>query len=219
MGKTILDFSDVASEAPSALAKGEIVINTADQLLYYKDSSETIGSIKLDGAIGDVLLTASASGSSSVAFESNIDSTYDHYVFEFSNVVTSTGGAILRIQTAPTGGGYATGVGAYTYSQIIMGSSDVSVSGLADTNGIHIPLFYGAGGNGSSGRVVLYSPSNTTQEKTITCLAGGVDNLGNTDLVITAGTRKGVVQDIGKLRFNSSAGTITSGEFKMYGMK
>jgi len=172
-----------------------------------------------------LLQTQTASSSSTIDFTSNIDSTYDSYVFKFINCHPATDNAEFQVNFRDGGSSFdATKTTTYFRSFHNEGDTDTGVSyntshDLAQGTG-HATLGEDIGnGNdeGLSGILTLYNPSSTTFVKhfisrlqtyngsdySVDCFVGGYAN------VTTA---------VDGVQFKFSSGNIDSGDIKLYGI-
>ena len=180
-------------------------------------------------ASGDMnLITTNtiSSGVSSSSFTSNIDSTYDTYMFKFINLHPATNN--IKFQYNFTTDGTNFNVTKTTTFFLAYHAEDGSATTLAyDANsdlaqGTGYQFFGNDVGNdndqGISGTMFLFSPSNTTFVKhfmTETSVANQADLMVN---VRTAGYCN-TTSAITGVDFKSSSGNIDSGVIKMYGLR
>ena len=178
---------------------------------------------------GDMVLLATntiTSGVSSSSFTSNIDSTYDTYMFKFINLHPATNN--IKFQYNFTTDGTNFNVTKTTTFFLAYHAEDGSATTLAyDANsdlaqGTGYQFFGNDVGNdndqGISGTMFLFSPSNTTFVKhfmTETSVANQADLMVN---VRTAGYCN-TTSAITGVDFKSSSGNIDSGVIKMYGLR
>ena len=179
-------------------------------------------------ASGDMnLITTNtiSSGVTSSSFTSNIDSTYDTYMFKFINLHPATNN--IKFQYNFTTDGTNFNVTKTTTFFLAYHAEDGSASTLAyDTNsdlanGTGYQFFGNDVGNdndqGISGTMFLFSPSNTTFAKhfmTVTSVANQADLMVN----VYTGGYCNTTSAITGVDFKSSSGNIDSGVIKMYGL-
>ena len=172
-----------------------------------------------------LLASSSASSSSSVDFESSIDSTYGVYKFVFYDVIPATDDAILWLRVSTDGGStYATSsyhsgmhVTWHTGGGAIESATNAMICN-ADTATRGIDS--GDTAAGISGEMYVFNPSSSSTYAKI---------VGRTSHLITdtstflsnegGGFYYGATSAIDAVRFLMSSGNIASGEFKMYGLK
>jgi|TARA_R100000353_G_scaffold59334_1_gene47076 hypothetical protein len=179
-------------------------------------------------ASGDMnLITTNtiSSGVTSSSFTSNIDSTYDTYMFKFINLHPATNN--IKFQYNFTTDGTNFNVSKTTTFFLAYHAEDGSASTLAyDTNsdlanGTGYQFFGNDVGNdndqGISGTMFLFSPSNTTFAKhfmTVTSVANQADLMVN----VYTGGYCNTTSAITGVDFKANSGNIDSGVIKMYGL-
>ena len=198
-------------------------------LVKYNNNSISAVTAAASIPSGDmVLLTTNtiSSGVSSSSFTSNIDSTYDTYVFKFINIHAATLNSQFHFQVS-TDGGSSYGVTATTTNFISAHNEAGNSTALAYQTGYDLAqstsysLITGENGTendeSSSGILHLFSPSNTTfvkhfisRHQQYTSGDYSYDNYSagyfNTTSAINA------------IDFKMSSGNIDSGVIKMYGL-
>jgi hypothetical protein len=179
-------------------------------------------------ASGDMnLITTNtiSSGVTSSSFTSNIDSTYDTYMFKFINLHPATNN--IKFQYNFTTDGTNFNVSKTTTFFLAYHAEDASATTLAyDTNsdlanGTGYQFFGNDVGNdndqGISGTMFLFSPSNTTFAKhfmTVTSVANQADLMVN----VYTGGYCNTTSAITGVDFKANSGNIDSGVIKMYGL-
>jgi hypothetical protein len=179
-------------------------------------------------ASGDMnLITTNtiSSGVTSSSFTSNIDSTYDTYMFKFINLHPATNN--IKFQYNFTTDGTNFNVSKTTTFFLAYHAEDASATSLAyDTNsdlanGTGYQFFGNDVGNdndqGISGTMFLFSPSNTTFAKhfmTVTSVANQADLMVN----VYTGGYCNTTSAITGVDFKANSGNIDSGVIKMYGL-
>ena len=179
-------------------------------------------------ASGDMnLITTNtiSSGVTSSSFTSNIDSTYDTYMFKFINLHPATNN--IKFQYNFTTDGTNFNVTKTTTFFLAYHAEDASATTLAyDTNsdlanGTGYQFFGNDVGNdndqGISGTMFLFSPSNTTFAKhfmTVTSVANQADLMVN----VYTGGYCNTTSAITGVDFKANSGNIDSGVIKMYGL-
>ena len=178
---------------------------------------------------GDLVLLATnniTSGVSSSSFTSNIDSTYNTYMFKFINLHPATNN--IKFQYNFTTDGTNFNVSKTTTFFLAYHAENGSATTLAYdansdlANGTGYQFFGNDVGNdndqGISGTMFLFSPSSTTFVKhfiTETSVANQADLMVN---VRTAGYCN-TTSAITGVDFKSTSGNIDSGVIKMYGLR
>ena len=180
--------------------------------------SDNFGSMTL-------LQTHTASNSSTIDFTSNIDSTYDSYVFKFIDIHPATNGADLKVGFRDGGSNYdATKTTTY-FSAYHNEAGDTS--GLAydtgedlaqSTNFQNICKGIGNGNDESgSGFLQLFNPSSTVFVKHFISNAVSYEANDYVLNIYTAGYCN-VTSAIDGVQFSMNTGTIESGVIKLYGI-
>jgi len=166
-----------------------------------------------------LLATASASASASVEFTSGIDSTYDHYIIEIANLTTSNNGA-LELHYSTDGGSTYLSSGYGYANHHMFASTGAAVANSASFP--YIPLTNNlstTSGLASSGIVHLFEPSNTSSETyTIIDFINWSGSSGNL-LINHVGGTNSTTSAVTAVRFVKTSGTITTGGFKLYGVR
>ena len=177
------------------------------------------------GAINLITTNTISSGVTSSSFTSNIDSTYDTYMFKFINLHPATNN--IKFQYNFTTDGTNFNVSKTTTFFLAYHAEDGSASTLAYdsnsdlANGTGYQFFGNDVGNdndqGISGTMFLFSPSNTTFAKhfmTVTSVANQADLMVN----VYTGGYCNTTSAITGVDFKANSGNIDSGVIKMYGL-
>ena len=198
----LLDEDDLVSDSASA-------VPTQQSVKAYVDGSGT--PIWLETKI--------AAADATIDFTTGIDATYDSYVIEVIDLITATDGASLLLRTSTDAGAtFDNGASDYKYvgqrQEAGVGSVDYSSSG--DTK----LLIADALSNTKTFNAVLklYNPSaahTTVLDWCSTYLRGSTGNIRYT---FGSGSREAAA-DVDALSFLAASGNITSGIFKLYGIK
>jgi hypothetical protein len=165
---------------------------------------------------------------SSSSFTSNIDSTYDTYLFKFINIHPSSDGNRFRFQGS-TNGGSSYGVNiTSTFFKAFHAEADnsdgVSYDGQNDlaqsTNYQQLNLDADLGADndqGLSGTLYLFSPSNTTFVKHFLGITNFVHK-DNYSVQCFIGGYFNTTSAINAIDFQVASNNIDSGVIKMYGL-
>ncbi len=166
-----------------------------------------------------LLSTASASNDTSIDFTSGLDSTYEKYIFDYIDLIPATDGADLYIRTdSSAGASFDSGVSDYRYTLV---ESETSIANINSSGAAQIfvhDAIGSASGEGCSGTIELFNPAGTAQEKVFGIRSHGTKNNGATNFFNGVGIRSSTAI-VNAVRFIMSTGNITSGEFKLYGVK
>ncbi len=198
------------------------------ELVKYNNNS--ISSVTaLDSiASGSLVLLATntiTSGVSSSSFTSNIDSTYDTYLFKFINLHFSANDNAFFVKFRDGGSNFdATKTTSFIFAQHKEDGSGGAVSydtdrDLAQSTGghfLHLTTLSDDDAS-NSGEMFLFNPSSTTFVKQFIARVQGMSGAPKTVDAFTAGYAN-VTAAIDGVEFSSSSGTIDSGVIKMYGL-
>jgi len=179
----------------------------------------------VSGGAMTLISTQTASSSSAISFTSNIDDTYDEYVFKFYDIHPATDGAEFTIGFRDGGSAYdATKTTTFfaAYHAEADDSAGISYYDSLDmaqgTGGANI--FYNVGnGNdeSASGTLHLFNPSSTTFVKHFISTFN-VYNNGDNSVQVNASGYADVTAAIDGVQFAMSSGNIDSGVIKLYGI-
>lgn len=164
------------------------------------------------------LSTVAASASATVDIETTFDSTYDEYLIVATSVKTPTVDASLLVRLKIAGAYVVTGT--YSYHGANGNSAAATYGGYASTTGDSINLSTdGAGATTKlySFRMWIHAPASSLEQKSVDW--EGYMTAGVTPQVIRgAGSNSGTNALTG-VRFYMTSGNITSGSFRLYGIK
>jgi len=178
----------------------------------------------ITGGALTLLQTQTASSSATIDFTSNIDSTYDAYMFKLYNIHPSAN-SYLQFQTS-TDGGSSFGVTATTtnfraYHNEAGNDTDLTyyAEHLAQsTNFQNIFLTINTGNDESAcSTIVLYNPSNTTFVKHFIARTTGYGQSAYNMQYFTAGYFN-TTSAVNGVQFKMSTGNMDSGVIKLYGI-
>ena len=170
------------------------------------------------GGAWNFISSGTASASSSIDFTTNIDSTYDVYMFYFVDFEFS---ADCSPRVRVGAGSFDSGSTDYQYAY---GGNHAPAAVHAACSGGAAFMGFGEGTwqDGSSGgsatiRIMLYAPSDTTHKKNLEYTISGQSSNGYALHGEGVGQRV-ATSAITRLQLYPSTGTITSGTFYMYGL-
>lgn len=164
---------------------------------------------------------ASVDIGSGLDLDAAIDSTYNEYQLHFTDVLPATDLAELNLRTSTDGGvSFDSGASDYRYALagLESGSATVSVQQSATDTKIEICEGVGSGAaEGASGVLYLFAPSSTTNTNIMvqTTWYQGQDRVKS----YHGGGQRVSAADVDALRVLFSTGNISSGEFKLYGVR
>jgi hypothetical protein len=180
----------------------------------------------VSGGAMTLLETQTASSSATISFTSNIDSTYDEYVFKFIGIHPQTDGAYWDVNFRDGGSSYdatKTTTSFRTYHD--EGDSDTTLGYYAAgdvAQGTGVQRIAGAGigadnDQSISGEMFLYSPSSTTYVKHFMIDSNAAADSNYSTRTLVAGYCN-VTAAIDGVQFKMSSGNIDSGVIKLYGI-
>ena len=178
----------------------------------------------VSGGAMTLLETQTASSSSTLSFTSDIDDTYDEYVFRFYNIHPETDGQQFRFQTS-TNTGSSYGVTITSTYFLAYHKEDGSESALSYITGSDQAqttnfMVLGSGDaendSGISGYMHLYNPSSTTFVKHFMARTIN-DPSGYAQDEFTAGYFNDT-NDIDAVQFKFASGDIDAGTISLYGI-
>lgn len=179
------------------------------------------------GASGLVCLAvASASNSATIDFTTVIDSTYDEYELHYINAVPATNAVFAYLRTSSNNGS-SFDTGASDYYSGVYGIAIPAGTAITDTSSPNSRIYLSSTGAGISstasdggitGVLKFFSPSQTTAFKQMTQQATYSVSSSSEVSVSGAGGRLST-SAVNAIRFLFSAGNITSGLFKLYGVR
>jgi hypothetical protein len=179
-------------------------------------------------ASGDMnLITTNtiSSGVSSSSFTSNIDSTYDTYLFKFINIHPATNSQHLQVNFRDGSSAFdatKTTTAWYAYQDEAGSSTDLTyLTGLDLAQSTAYQSICGTVGNGNdesfSGEMFLFSPSSTTFVKHF-IVRGNTYSQDDLSADMYFAGYCNVTAAIDGVDFKFASGNIDSGVIKMYGL-
>jgi hypothetical protein len=216
---TNLDLPGGANITTAAGDVGEFFAtgtNTVQCINYTKADGTAV--VAAAGGAWNFISSGTASASSSIDFTTNIDSTYDVYMFYFVDFEFS---ADCSPRVRVGAGSFDSGSTDYQYAY---GGNHAPAAVHAACSGGAAFMGFGEGTwqDGSSGgsatiRIMLYAPSDTTHKKNLEYTISGQSSNGYALHGEGVGQRV-ATSAITRLQLYPSTGTITSGTFYMYGL-
>lgn len=165
------------------------------------------------------IATATASASATVDFANNLSATYDNYLVIYENVFQTAGGNAFLIQVG-------TGAGPTYQATNYAGTSNFlrnGTGGGAATLTTSLNLTGNNDGSASThaanGCVNVFNVNNSSNFKGITTFSNYWDFTGPVSAMGSMCGNWGGATVLTSLRFLFSSGTITTGTFKLYGIK
>lgn len=168
-----------------------------------------------------LISTATASASSAINF-TGLSSTYYAYKIVITNLVPATDNTSLYFLTSTNGGSsYDAGASDYAWVRRVNAlTTTTSISSTGDDADAQIVIVNAVGNSTNetlNAEVVLFNPSGTTFFRIATTVIYKASDAVEY-FVQTAGVRASAA-DVDAVRFIMNSGNITSGTFKLYGLK
>lgn len=219
---TTLTVADLGSAATKGFIDDDTFATASATTVPSSESTKAYVDAKTDLGGLVLLATATAASSASIDFTSLIDSTYDDYLFEFTNLIPATDDVGLRIR-ASVASSFLSGASDYGWRFLSSsstsndtGDSEIETTLTGATSGVSNVSSEG----GVSGWFKLRNPASTTQQKAIDGITSLTQASGNgarnygvfSGMVLTTNAVDGI-----QLFFSS--GNVASGTVKMYGVK
>jgi len=189
------------------------------------NASAAIDASKLTGITSDFVLlqstTASNVASVTMGTSALITSTYRTYMITGSNIIPATDGTNSRMRVT-IGGTPETGAN-YQFTRIRMYDGSATVSPFTGQNQTSFNEVWGESIGNASGEhtnfvCYFYDPSSTNNYKFMQLHSSMCDLTPNFSQHVSSGGYKST-SAIDGLQFFFSSGNITSGYFKLYGLK
>ena len=181
----------------------------------------------ISGGVMTLLQTQTASSSATIDFTSNIDSTYDVYLFKIINCHPSSDEVDFSFQGSTNGGSSfgvtMTSTGFSAYHKEDGSSSGVGYESQLDQaqgTGFH-QLSYDTSNDNDhviSGELFLFSPSSTTFVKHFLARTSN-NHYNNFELDTYSGGYFNTTSAINGIQFKFGSGNIDAGTIKLYGIK
>jgi hypothetical protein len=169
-----------------------------------------------------LLDTQTASNSSSLEFTTALDGTYDHYILELTDVVMAADNRNLFVQVTQDGGSsWKTGAADYKWTATGSGTGGFTNSDMSDSEAQVSGVFFGnVSGESVNAKLDIFSPDNGSLKKHIQFEISGFDYASG-DIIRQAGVGAYIGNNnaIDGLRIIPSAGNITSGVGRLYGVR
>lgn len=203
---TILDEDTMSSDSATALA-------TQQSIKAYVDAS--------GGGAWNLIEAQTASASSSIDFTTGIDSTYDVYVITIDSYDPSTG-QVLYLRTSTDGGStWDSGASDYVWLRVSGQGTNATGNSSGSIGDTKIDMgganYQTAASDSVCGQIWCYGLSSATFNPFFQYKMTANDSTGGVSLDNGAGSRVAAA-DVDGIRLLPSTGTITSGNFRIYGI-
>lgn len=224
-----LDDTTASSTLINDLSSATIA---ADDVILLGDSDDS-DNLKQDtvqgildlatGGVWKLLETQTASNSTSVDFDSDIDSTYRMFKVEMFNVIPATDGSSFEMRFSTDGGSTYDSSSIYAYHTSGNTSSSSTYTATAASSQAQFQLSSASSmgsstGENYSGFVVIHNPSNGSLYTNISGRYSQYNASGESAGLFFAGTYKSTTA-VDAFRFLMASGNISSGTFKLYGLE
>ena len=195
--------------------------------LFQSDGSGTLSNVNsaIQGAGPKLILSQTATASTSISFTANIDSTYDQYLFVFNDIGPATDNVVLQFQVS-TNGGSGYGIAKIStmfdcYNRETAGDNAIyaNTPGSLDDSTSAQPITRKQGNDAdqsAAGTLSLYGPSSTTYIKNYI----GRFQINSNDNYSLDSFVAGFVNTtsaVNAIQFTMSSGNF-DGTIKMYGV-
>jgi len=198
----------------------------ADGLYTLEDDGTESGPLGIDGGVWVLLSTQTASNSSMIDFTSDIDSTYRRYAIFIDDLTPATDAVDLYMRISTDGGStWKSGASDYDYT-----TRAISPTGWVDSvsggGAAQMLMTGGSGtlrhGNGAveNGHAEIYinNPAGASKYTTFNAEAHYINENGRAVISMSTSFYKATTAVDG-IRLYFSSGNISSGTFKLYGLK
>jgi len=214
-----------------AVSSDSLKLNTwkdsGGNTLFVSDGAGTLSSVNsgLSGAGPKLILSQTATGSASISFTANIDSTYDQYLFVFNDIGPATDNVVLQFQVS-TNAGSSYGIAKIStmfdcYNRESAGDNNIyaNTPGSLDNSTSAQPITRKQGNDAdqsAAGTLSLYGPSSTTYIKNY---IGRFQIYTNDDYSLDSFVAGFVntTSAVNAIQFTMSSGNF-DGTIKMYGV-
>jgi len=180
--------------------------------------SETISGAS-DGAGLTLLRSQTASASSSLDFDTNITSAYDHYMFTFEAISPATDGADFWCRVGPSS---TVDTGASDYNWSLYGAVEGAVATGGSATDSKIAINTSSIGSVATevleGRFFVNSPSSSSIFTSVDWRVTYRNSAGNL-YVVSGGGQRAAAQADDIVQFRMSSGNIASGVIRLYGIE
>lgn len=221
--KKLTDWSghpSTASESDEGIAEiatqAETDAESSDVLIV---SPKKLGSWK--GMTSRLLASATAAASASVDFTSDIDSTYESYLFLGSRISAATGGGVnLLFQTSSDGGGSYDSSGYVSAIEGINASGSSVSAGTDPASAVILKNGVAASADQHTSFALYFNaPATAGVFPTVHGTVVGYDESGALSIASIGGAREDNASAVNAVRFAMTTGNIATGEFALYGLR
>lgn len=201
-------------------AAGDIVTVTAETTTKFRLTIEPASGLPIVAPPAGswiLLSTVTASASATVDVETTFDSTYDNYVLLGDNITLS--GTVTLNARLKIGGAYASANYLVNTSTRVASSTTETITASASTSEISVMEGYLSGGS-YMGSLEMHI-ANPTEASLYKMVRSRGLAAKNSDLTLTDSVAMNVTATtaLTGVRFLPASGTITTGNFRLYGIK
>lgn len=218
-------FTDITTNNASTTKHG-FLKKLSNSATEYMDGTGNWSTPAGGGGGGGLVLldVKTASASSSLAFTTDIDSTYTSYLFILNGLYSGTSSQLLMQFSYDLGSTYSNDW--YMYAGTDVNANSSTVNGLVSNRAGSFPLtgggnIYNAAGVLNAGQIWLHGPATAATNVVIqmhATLVGGysraVNIVGRHD-----STANGDTPPVDAVKFYMNSGTITAGTIHLYGLQ
>jgi len=219
--------STVASNVPTlgtGATDNNIGYNSVDGILYWLDDTAAVQPFDLKAGATKLLLTVTASASSSMDFTSNIDSTFKLYRLDLIDIILADEPRDIFLRTSTDGGSiFDFGASDYGFVKISRDSDGNTRDGASASASARIGLNNGinrlglASGEAFNARIYIWNPAGTNFTQ-ISWEGTYISDAGVGVLINGQGWRNSAANVDAIRILPGGVGNIASGEGNLYGM-
>jgi hypothetical protein len=224
----IKSFNDPVAATESVQGIAEIA--TQPEVDTGVDDERILTALKLKNSKWNslVFLSSQTVGASTSVDITNIDGTYKKYILDIFDMAVQNDDVDVRLRVSEDNGSTFKS-GASDYNWLVTGfSADGKNPGDNNNASSYINIggkigggrgMGNAAGESYSGRVTIHNPASTSLYKNIETKATFTNTNGFVMMIDNAGSYTGTLNAINAIQIFISSGNITSGTFKLYGVK
>lgn len=211
-----LDEDDMVSDSATAVASQQSIKKYVD---------DEVAAVAGGGGM-TLISSATASASATIDFTSGIDSTYDEYVFVIDNLLPDTDDVTLNMLVSSDGGSTYKNTG-YRFQLLWVSDTGSGFTNVQQVSQSEFRFCLGQGSgndlsnaaNEESGPIFIrFVPADNGRFKFISQL-NWVTSLSRTSTGHGGGRWDGGNDNMDAIRFQMSAGNISTGNFRLYGLE
>jgi hypothetical protein len=210
-GTAVLDEDDLVSDSDTKVA-------TQQSIKAYVDTA--VGAITSGSRV--LLSTVTASNSTTIDFDTNIDNTYEQYIIELINIDAATDAQNIFLRVSTDGGSSYVATSSYKWTTVEKeNNTAASGGGSSSDTAIKLSSAYTidntAATSNFSGTLVMFNPASSTYATNFKWNGTFVNDTPGAAVTTGAGYFNSATA-VDAIRFTMAAGNFSSGEFKLYGI-